>query len=121
MRDGLLKSRALITLVDWVAVLAEIALLFAWKAAAMQGAGRVLVAWLVISGLGGCACILAPTGRLPPPAFGHLLLVVCSVLSGGALFWFGHSLLGALALMGLFGTCVYRHRCDAAERVPRLR
>lgn len=121
MRSGVLRSRALITAVEWAAALAEIALLFAWKAEGMAGAGRVLVAWLVISGLSGLACLFAPPGQLPRPAFGHLVLILCHVVTAGALFWFDHSMLGALALMGLVGASVYRQRCDTGERVPRHR
>lgn len=122
MRDRVLRSRALITAVDWAAALMEVALLFAWKSGELAGAGRVLVAWVVISGLMGLSCVFAPIGRLPSPAYGHALLGLVGVAFSAALIWFDHGLLGAMALAGLLGAQIYRERCDAfAGRVHRHR
>ncbi len=103
-----------VTALYWASALIEVALLYAWKIEGMAGAGNVLTAWIVIAGMFGVAALgfaAQPDGATQGPvieAYGLIAGQVLGVVFAGAMFWCGHSLLGSLCLLAMFGEVAYR-------------
>ncbi|MGQ2992755.1 hypothetical protein [Variovorax sp.] len=132
-------SRRLATLIDWTWIAVECALLLAWKAGEVQGAGNVLAAWIVITGVLGIGMFLPATQfaeheRPLPYAYGWKAIRFLGVALAVALLWYGHGLLALMQLLGEAGVQAFRkreqramgarvlHRHEpGAMRAPRLR
>eukprot|EP01034_Spumella_vulgaris_P037885 gene37885-46751_t len=91
------------------------ACLYAWKIDGVEGAGNLLQVVLWTLAAAGIAGIFMPTGPSVQPR-NELRKAVgtCNALILlAALIWFGHIVLAAAYLLGLFGAAVYRDRFDA--------
>lgn len=113
-------SRRLATVIDWAGIAAECSLLLAWKVGDVQGAGNILAAWIVISGVFGVGMLLPavqlrPEDRPLPYAYGWRLIQLLGVLLAVALLWCGHGLLAVMQLIAEVGVQALRRR---ERRIP---
>lgn len=108
-------SRRLATVIDWAGIAAEYALLLAWKVGGVLGAGSVLSAWIVITGVLGIGMLLPavqlrPEDRPLPYACGWRYVRAFGIALAVALIWCGHGLLGFMCVLGEVGVEALRRR-----------
>ncbi|QRF56587.1 hypothetical protein [Variovorax paradoxus] len=108
-------SRRLATVIDWAGIGAECALLLVWKVGDVPGAGNVLSAWIVVSGVFGVGMLLPavqlrPEDRPLPYAYGWRYVRAFGIALAVALIWCGHGLLGFMCVLGEVGVEALRRR-----------
>lgn len=107
------RWRAWPSFIVWASTACEYGLLLAWKIGRVDGAGRLLTAWIVLGGLFGVALVFAPPNSvLPagPRVYGERAAMLLDLVMVAALFWLGHGLLGVLWLAAFCGDLSHSHR-----------